>query len=463
MRILNDVIINQNPWAGYVNKSKKFEVNEMNNRKMMFSVLLLSLILGSLSVFGATSTLVGRTQLYFHDVSVTMVNYDPDPAEAGRYVTIRFKVENSGGETAEDITLELLSQYPFSLDKGENAVKDIGSVRSRQMGDTGVIVDYKLKIDENALEGNNEIEIRYKISNGGWITPEPFEININPHDILLSVASVDAPEMIKPGDVSKIDVNLDNLALTFIKEVKVKLNLDDVPFAPIGSTDKKIIKQMEADSKATASFNLMAEPDAESNLYKVPIEIEFFDRLGTLHTKEEVVGLIIGAKPDLSIVMDDSELYVGGGIGDVAIKFVNKGVTDIKFLNVLLKESRDYNILSQKEVYVGNIDSDDYESAEFKLAMGKIKGSEVMLPLLIEYKDSNNNEYKKDIKMPLKLYSTSEAKALGLKEGSKGVGMFIMLIIVIGGFFIYKRRKKKKDGKKEEGVTGFQMPFFKKK
>jgi hypothetical protein len=95
--------------------------------------------------------------------------------------------------------------------------------------------------------------------------------------------------------------------------------------------------------------------------------------------------------------------------------------------------------------------------------MGKIKGSEVMLPLLIEYKDSNNNEYKKDIKMPLKLYSTSEAKALGLKEGSKGVGMFIMLIIVIGGFFIYKRRKKKKDGKKEEGVTGFQMPFFKKK
>ena len=39
----------------------------------------------------------------------------------------------------------------------------------------------------------------------------------------------------------------------------------------------------------------MAEPDAESDVYKVPIEIEFFDRLGTLYTKNETVGLIVGA------------------------------------------------------------------------------------------------------------------------------------------------------------------------
>ena len=52
--------------------------------KMIFGIFVLSLILCSLSVFGATTTLVGRTQLYFYNINVTMINHEPDPAEAGR-------------------------------------------------------------------------------------------------------------------------------------------------------------------------------------------------------------------------------------------------------------------------------------------------------------------------------------------------------------------------------------------
>ena len=103
------------------------------NKKIILGLIVLSLMVGSLNVFGATSTTVGRTQLYFYDINVTMINHEPDPAEAGRYVTVRFKIENSGAENAEDITVELLPEYPFSLDPGEGAVKYIGSVRSRQI------------------------------------------------------------------------------------------------------------------------------------------------------------------------------------------------------------------------------------------------------------------------------------------------------------------------------------------
>jgi len=430
--------------------------------KIIFGILILSLVLGSLSVFGATSTTVGRTQLYFYNINVTMINHDPDPAEAGRYVTVRFKIENTGAENAKDIVVELLPKYPFSLDPGESAVKHIGSVRSRQLGDTGVITDYRLKVDENALEGENEIELRYKINNGAWIKLEPFDINIEPHDILLSVVSVDAPDMIKPGEVGKVDINLKNLALSFIKEIKVKLDLDSVPFATVGSTNRKIIKQMGADSNDTVSFNLMAEPDADSNLYKVPVEIEFLDRLGTKYSKNETVGLIVGAEPDLSIIIDSSQIYSSRGSGEVVVKFTNKGVTDIKFLNVVLGEGK-YRISSTKEVYVGNIDSDDYETADFELALEKVKGEEVILPLLIEYKDANNNEYSKKVDLPLKLYSASEAKSIGLKKGNSKVGIFIVIIIVVVGFFFYRRWKKKKDGKKI--IEGFKLkiPFLKKK
>ncbi len=426
---------------------------ENKKSKIIFGVFVLSLVLGSVSV-------LGRGVIYFYDIDVTMINHDPDPAEAGRYVTVRFKIENAGGENAKNIVVELLPMYPFSLDPGESAVKSIGSVQSRQVGDTGVIVDYRLKVDEAALEGNNKIELRYMIDNEAWIKVEPFYIEINPHDILLSIASIDAPKMIKPGEISQVDINLENLALTFIKEIKVRLNLGGVPLAPIGSTDRKIIKQMEADSKATVSFDLMAEPGAESNLYKTHIEIEFLDRLGVVHTKNETVGLIIGAEPDLSIIIDDSQIYSSGGAGEVTIKITNKGVTDIKFMNIELRESKDYKILSTKEVYVGNIDSDDYETADFELSLGKVKGRDVVLPLLIEYKDANNNEYSSDIELPLGLYSASEAKSLGLQKGNSKVGIIIVLVIVGVGFFFYMRWRKKKKGEK---VAPIKLPFFKKK
>lgn len=433
-----------------------------NNKKIIFGLFVLSLILNSIGVFGASTSATGRTQLYFPDVDVTMINYDPNPAEAGRYVTIRFKIENTGAETAQDIITELLPRYPFSLDPGESAVKNIGSVRSRQLGDTGVIIDYRVKVDENALEGDNEIELRYNVKGGGWIKLEPFDINVNPHDILLSIASVDTPQMIKPGEISKVDINLENLALTFIKEIKVRLNLGGVPFAPIGSTDRKIVKQMEADSKATVSFNLMAEPGADSNLYKVPIEIEFLDRLGNVYTKNETVGLIVGAEPDLTINIDSSQVYSSGGTGDVSIKITNKGVTGVKFLNIELKESDNYRILSTKEVYVGNIDSDDYETADFEIALGKVKEKDAVLLLLVEYKDANNNDYSKNIELPLNLYSSAEAKSMGLKKGNNAVGIIIVLVIVGAGFFIYRRWRKKKKGEKVKDFK-IEVPFLKKK
>ena len=434
----------------------------MEKRKIILGLLILSLLFSSISAFGATSTTSGRVMLYAYKINITMVNQEPSPAEAGRYVTVRFKLENAGAENAEDVTLELLPQYPFSLDPGASTVKYIGSAYSRQIGNIGVITDYRLKVNENALEGDNKIELRYKIKDQGWAKLEPFYINIKPHDILLSIERVHTPKMIKPGETTKIDISLRNLALTFIKDIKVTMKLDSAPFATIDSTNKKIIKQMAADSNATVSFNLMAEPDADSKLYRVPIEIEFLDRLGTKYSKNETVGLIIGAEPDLSITIDSSQIYTKGDKGEVVIKFVNKGVTDIKFLNVILKETDNLDILSQKEVYLGNIDSDDYETAEFNLALKKAKGKEAILPLSVKYKDANNNNYDKEINLPLRLYSASEAKALGLKKGSNKVGILIVLIIVVGGFIAYRRWKKKKKGEKTEGFK-LKIPFFKKK
>jgi len=53
---------------------------------------------------------------------------------------------------------------------------------------------------------------------------------------------------------------------------------------------------MQLGSKETAKikFNLIADPDAEANIYKVPLKIEYSDELGANYSKNLIVGLIIG-------------------------------------------------------------------------------------------------------------------------------------------------------------------------
>ena len=137
------------------------------------------------------------------------------------------------------------------------------------------------------------------------------------------------------------------------------------------------------------------------------------------------------------------KIYKKRTSGKVTIKFVNKGLIDLKLMNVKLEESKKFDIVSSDEVYVGNIDSDDYETAEFDLY---VKGwqSEVILPIVIDYMDANNQRYRDKENVVLKLYSSSKAKKFGLEEKSS-VGILIVLMIVgAGGYYYWRKRKKKK-------------------
>tara|TARA_B100002003_G_C14154033_1_gene555314 strand:+ start:3066 stop:4349 length:1284 start_codon:yes stop_codon:yes gene_type:complete len=384
-----------------------------------------------------------------YNVNNVIVNQNPDPAEPGKYVEVRWKIENFGGTAVKDLRVELIPVYPFSLESGDSAIRKIGTVWGNQMGDEGMMVYYKLRIDKNAVEGENAIMLRYSNDKGNtWIKVEPFNIRIKSHDAILSVVSVKSvPSQIVPGKDAEVQIKIKNMADSLLKDIKVKLDLSNVPFVPIGSTNEKEIIMLDSGKQSILKFSLTAESDAESKIYKFPLLIEYQDESESDYSKNNTIGLVVGEKPKLSLVLDSSEVYTTGDMGDVVVKFVNKGVTDLKFLNVKLKESNDYKILSNDDVYIGNIDSDDYETTDFKLYI-QTSNMVVQLPLSIEYRDANNNEYDEDISLNLNLYSKAEAKKFGFKKSSQKTGIIIVVIIVGIGLFVYRRwRKKKNNGK----------------
>ena len=126
----------------------------------------------------------------------------------------------------------------------------------------------------------------------------------------------------------------------------------------------------------------------------------------------------------------------------MVVRVVNKGTTDVKFMNVKLGAVKGTEIIGSDEAYVGNLDSDDFSTAEFKLYVKDAKEG-VSLPVSIEYKDANNNNYRKEEALQLKLYSGSEAKKIS-GTGNGSYTWLILIVVAVGGFFAYRRWKKRK-------------------
>lgn len=383
------------------------------------------------------------------DLRVSISMQDPDPVEPGKEVEASFKLENNG-TTAHNVVFEAMPEYPFSLVPGEIASKSIGIIGTSQDGRQNVIVRYRLKVAQDAADGNHKIKVRYK-SEGfdTWVMLENLRIKVQSHDAIISVDKfITEPLVVEPGSKTKLTILLKNYATSLLKDIKIVLDLgkndETIPFSPIGSVNEKVVSYMEPQSSKSIEFELLVDPDAASKTYKIPISLRYSDALGRNFSKSNFVTVVVGGEPDVSIGIDGTTIYKAKSAGEITVKIVNKGLPDMKFVNVRLANSPIYRIVSPSEIYIGNIDSDDYETADFKLYIERTSDKKIILPLAVEYKDANNKNYKNVVNLELPLYSSSEAKKLGLAEGNGSFKWVLLIILAVAGFFGYRMWKKKR-------------------
>lgn len=379
------------------------------------------------------------------NLRVTLVNQQPDPVEPGNIVDVRFKIENLGSDTAEDVSFEVVPEYPFSILPGYNVTQVLGNVWGRQTSDTGIIVLYKLKVDENAVSGDNDIKVRYRSRHGAWIQPDEFTIRVGAADKVLFVSKVETiPEQIVPGERAQLRMTFDNQAGGILRSIVVALDLssDLIPIAPIDSMSEKKISSISHGKQKELIFSVVALADADAGIYKVPVTISYEDDSGNSYTKTGVIGVFVGGTPDLVIQASSSAVKKEKSSGTVTIEFINKGLIDLKFFSVKVKESENVKVYSNPELYVGDVDSDDSETVEFDLWLGKAKDGIIEIPLTLEYRDANNKLFVEDVTANLRVFSGSDLRRVG--GGTNFTGVIVVVLIVGAGLFIYWRRKKNK-------------------
>ncbi|MBN2112372.1 hypothetical protein JW707_04720 [Candidatus Woesearchaeota archaeon] len=413
------------------------------------------LILMVLMMSAAAFALTGYETPDQKSIRIKNTRYEPFPVEPGNYFELWVRVENFGSSDITNFQFRLVPEYPFSLDPNEEAEREFGLLEAGGQA----LFNFKIRTDINAVEGSNPLKYEYTFTGGKWNDGQ-FNINIYTLDPILSIADVVVEkERVAPGEEVGVEIKLKNLADSTLKDVNVKLNFVEVvqtatgfemgnlPISPMGSSDEKTIKIMEGGAEESVGFNLIVDSSAESTVYKIPVTITYNDMQGINYTKNTIISMIVGSEPDLVVTIDTSTANMAGKVGDVTVKFVNKGFSEIKFLYLTLEENGDFEIISPPEVYLGNVDSDDYESADYRVYVSPEAKGEVILPLTIDYRDTNNNHYVKKLNLKNRIYTSKEAKMFGIEKGNSVLGIVVLLLIVGGGLYIYRRVKKRKKKK----------------
>ncbi len=395
------------------------------------------------------------------DIRVGLISQDPDPVAPGQTLELRWRVENYGGAKAENLLFEVVPRYPFSLEPGASPSQRIATLVARQTGDDAATLFYRLQVEPDAIPGDEEIRLRYTMDNGvTWTQLDPFDVRIASGTSTLSVESVAvSPEELVPGQQARIVLTLRNNADEVLRDIKVKLNLvtrlesataiqvTELPFAPLGSSNERSVAALAPGKSAGVEFLLAVAGDAASDIYRVPLSLTYIGQDGTAYATDEestFIGLKVNSIPEYTLNIQDQGVYLAGSTGDVVLSLSNIGAGDIKYLTITLEDSQGYSVVSPPTAYLGNLEPDDFETAEFTIHVDSDAKEALPLTIALRYKDPFNTGFEewKTLKMPI--YTAKEAKRLGLVPKGRGYLLTVALLAaLVGGAWLLIRRRGK--------------------
>ncbi|MFP4118553.1 MAG: COG1361 S-layer family protein [Candidatus Woesearchaeota archaeon] len=406
--------------------------------KSMILIVILALILATMPIAQAQD----EAQL-----TVDLLKYEPSPAQPGQYVTVTLELENLGNEDAKNAAIEVVDQFPFTIISQSEAREVIGNLK----GQRSYVVDLKLKVSSEAVVGENDLKIRFTsdIGNNNWQeTTKTIRVKSNQAALSISDVNTDPEEFIS-GEPGEVKLTVKNTADVVLRDIGVQLNLinpeagqsGELPFTPVGSSEEQRVSKLNPGELKTLTYQLNTDAEARPGFYKIPVATTYFDEEGTEYEKTNIIGVAVMAKPQLKVFLDQTTIANAEEQGTATIKFVNKGIHDLKFLDVELLEGEGYTILSSDKDYIGDLDSDDYRTQDFRL---KTSRENAKLRLAANYMDDNNKEYEQIYELAMRYDKNQE-------DNNGSISPILIAIIVVAGFFVIRgvRRHRKKKKQRE--------------
>lgn len=389
---------------------------------------------------------------------------EPDPLRTGEYANVWVKVRNKGRSKARNVTLEFVPEYPFSVDPDADTTRNFGDI---DPGDE-YHARYKVRVDENAVTGENDLKFRTS-TEIATITRE-LPVEVRSRESVLSVENVQIDDdKIPPSQTRDVTFTFRNRADIYMRNIDVSLGLrpagsgelemdptaqmlgtadfdeiEEIPLITVGSTTQKSIGRIAPGEEKEVSFPIRAESDADEEAYKVPIGLKYEDEMGRQWQKIEYTGITVGGEPILETGFANiNDHPLQDTTRDVSIRLVNRGLSEAKFLEIELLPHESYEVLGEPDVYIGHMQPDDYDSPTFTMHI-EPGHDYVEIPIELDYRDSEGNTIVENRTVTFRTYTQRELDRFQLEEDGRGVFYVILIVVIVAAVYFYRKKNKKK-------------------
>lgn len=208
---------------------------------------------------------------------VTLLNQDPYPAVPGDYVKLVFQVEGLENPECRDFEFELLSDYPIEFDPGKSGLREYGQLDFIKDYESNILIPYEVRINENALDGENPIEVRFQNKKGA--DAEIFEtFNVEVED-----SRVDFEVYVKNYDYTTKEMTLEILNIDKADIEALTVEIPKQSAIEIKGPNRIVVGDLDSDEYTTADF------EATPQEGKFTIYLTYSDTINVRRTVEKSV------------------------------------------------------------------------------------------------------------------------------------------------------------------------------
>jgi hypothetical protein len=210
------------------------------------------------------------------DLETTIINQDPFPAVPGDYVKLVFQVTGLDSPNCNDITFELLSDYPLEFNPGENGVRTFKKLDFLRNFETNLLIPYEVRINKDALDGNNPIEVKVQ-SRGDAAVTRTFGIEVEDVRAEFEI-------YVKDYDYKTNEMTLEvlNIAPSDIEALTIEIPKQDQIISK--GSNRIVVGDLDSNEYTSADF----EASPKDGEFKV--NLIYSDKINTRRTVEKMVS-----------------------------------------------------------------------------------------------------------------------------------------------------------------------------
>ena len=293
-------------------------------------------------------------------IFIDLINQNPDPAIVGDVVEIYLGIENIGGESVNNLVVELELEYPFSLVQGESAVRKISTINAYQNEDNMKIISYKIKVDDNAAAGSHDLNIRYYEQGGSFTKEDSVTIDVR-GKIMAEIIKIDKTSLV-PGKQTDLKYTINNVGNAPLKDLTFSWLNDDKVILPVGSDNAKHIKYIDIGDSVELEYLVLADPNAEPGLYELQLYLTYTDSItGEESEISTIAGVNVGGGTDFEVAFSESSS------GGTSFSVANIGSNPANSVSVVVPKQSGWQVSGSNSMIIGNLNKGDYTIASFNL------------------------------------------------------------------------------------------------